>query len=132
MKPSKPKKKIDKELKVEYIWVAKHKGSLVTSDSLVILEDQAHDKAVFSKIPFLSNPSDLRLIKPVEEERKSVIAWAVCFVLNKKCLSDDIPTFETRAKAKQYIKELHKKIGGFEEDHHILKVRITPINTTKQ
>ena len=58
---------------------------------------------------------------------KKIKAWAVCFALNKKCLSGDIPTFQTRAKAKQYIKELHKKIGGFEEDHHIIKVLITPI-----
>lgn len=58
---------------------------------------------------------------------KGVKAWAVCFGLNKKCLMGDIPTFKSRAGAKRYIKELHQKIGGFEDDHHIIKVLITPI-----
>ena len=57
---------------------------------------------------------------------KKIKAWAVCFALNKKCLENDIPTFTSKAKAKKYIKELHQSIGGFEEDHHIIKVLITP------
>ena len=60
-------------------------------------------------------------------KKKGIIKWAVCFGLNKKCLEDDIPTFKTRAGAKKYIKELHKEIGGFEEDHHIIKVLISPL-----
>ena len=60
-------------------------------------------------------------------KKKVIIKWAVCFGLNKKCLMGDIPTFETRSGAKKYIKELHKEIGGFEEDHHIIKVLISPL-----
>ena len=52
----------------------------------------------------------------MNKQKKQIIAYAVCFALNKKCLSGDIPTFQTRAKAKQYIKELHQKIGGFEDN----------------
>jgi len=53
---------------------------------------------------------------------KPIKAWAVCFALSKKCLSGDIPTFTSKAKARKYIKELHQKIGGFEEDHHPVSV----------
>ena len=66
-----------------------------------------------------------KLTKQKEKKVKPIVVWAVCFALNRKCLSGDIPTFQTRAKAKQYIKELHQKIGGFEDDHHIVKVSVT-------
>ena len=51
--------------------------------------------------------------------------WAVCFALNRKCMQGNIHTFNSRAEANTYIKELHKKIGGFEEDHHIVPCTIT-------
>jgi len=63
----------------------------------------------------------------MKKKQKGIKKWAVCFLFSDKCLSGDIPTFETRKKAKEYIVELHKKIGGFVEDHHIIKVLITPI-----
>ena len=63
---------------------------------------------------------------------RKVKAWAVCFALNKKCLSGDIPTFTNKVKAQTYIEELHQKIGGFEGDHHIIKVLITKINANKR
>lgn len=56
--------------------------------------------------------------------QKEVVKWAVCFGLNKKCMQGEIPTFPSKKEAKTYIKELHNKIGGFEEDHHIIKVSI--------
>lgn len=64
--------------------------------------------------------------KPKIGEKK-IKAWAVCFALNRKCLDDDIRTFRTRAKAKEFIHELHCEAGGFEDDHHIIPVLITPI-----
>lgn len=57
--------------------------------------------------------------------------FGVCFGLNKKCLMGDIPTFETKAGAKKYIKELHKEIGGFEDDHHIIPLFLVPITKDK-
>lgn len=63
----------------------------------------------------------------MKKKSEQIKAYAVCFSLNKKCLSGDIPTFKTRYGAKKYIKDLHKEIGGFEEDHHIVKVIIKPI-----
>lgn len=65
---------------------------------------------------------------PLEQKIK---AYAVCFAFSKKCLQGDIPTFRTKKGAKEYITELHKKIGGFEEDHHIIPVFITPITKKK-
>ena len=59
--------------------------------------------------------------------RKGIVKYAVCFYLNKKCLSGHIEAFDKRSEAKTYIKELHQKIGGFEDDHHIIKVLITPV-----
>ena len=58
-------------------------------------------------------------------KKKQIIKWAVCFALNKKCLSGHVNLFDKKSEAKQYNKELHQKIGGFEEDHHIIKVLIT-------
>lgn len=60
-------------------------------------------------------------------KQKKIIKWAVCFSLNKTCLSGDIPTFQTRAMAEGYVQSLHCEAGGFEYDHHIVKVLITPI-----
>ena len=58
------------------------------------------------------------------KEIKKVKAWAVCFALNKKCMQGDIRTFTKRTDAKEYITELHKQIGGFEDDHHIVPCEI--------
>ena len=52
-------------------------------------------------------------------------AWAICFKYNKKCMQGETPTFPTKKEAKIYNKELHQKIGGFEDDHHFVKCFIT-------
>jgi len=69
--------------------------------------------------------------KSKQKKIKSIKAWAVCFALAKKCLDDDIRTFKTKARAKDFIHELHCEAGGFEEDHHIVKVLITPLVVAK-
>ena len=51
---------------------------------------------------------------------KKIKKWAVCFSLSKKCMQGEVLTFDSKKEAKTYIKELHKKIGGFEGDHHIV------------
>ena len=73
-----------------------------------------------------------KLTMPPTNKEKEIIKYAVCFALNKKCLSGDIQLFQTRAKAKQYIYELHCEAGGFEDDHHIIRVLITPIKNDKR
>lgn len=63
----------------------------------------------------------------VSQEAKMVRgmkAWAVCFALNKRCMHGNICTFNKLKEAKKYIVELHKKIGGFEDDHHIVPCEI--------
>lgn len=72
------------------------------------------------------------MTKQKQKGIKPIKAWAVCFALNKTCLDGDIRTFESGFRAKRYIKELHKKIGGFEDDHHIVPVIITPIYKSKK
>lgn len=57
--------------------------------------------------------------------KKVIKAWAVCFALNKRCMQGDICAFNKRKEAKKYITELHKKIGGFEDDHHLVPCEIT-------
>lgn len=52
-------------------------------------------------------------------------AYAVCFAFSKKCMTGDICAFNKRKNAKKYIKDLHKVIGGLEEDHHIINCEIT-------
>ncbi len=64
-----------------------------------------------------------------QKKQKGIKKWAVCYQFHKTCLEGDIATFKTRAGAKKYIKELHQKIGGFEQDHHIIRVTITPLST---
>ena len=61
---------------------------------------------------------------PYNKTLEKIKAYAVCFGLNKKCLQGEIHSFSKRREAKAYIKELHKEIGGFEEDHHIVPVII--------
>ena len=56
---------------------------------------------------------------------EKIKAYAVCFHFSKKCMSGEICAFSKRKNAKEYIKELHKKIGGLEEDHHIVPCEIT-------
>ena len=58
--------------------------------------------------------------------KKGIKKFAVCFKFNKKCLEGEVNTFSTRKEAKTYIKELHQKIGGFEDDHHIIKITMEP------
>lgn len=66
--------------------------------------------------------------KPTSLQRarknKTIKAYAVCFSLNKKCMQGNITVFSKRKEAKQYITESHKKIGGFEDDHHIVSIRM--------
>jgi hypothetical protein len=59
-----------------------------------------------------------------KEKKKRIKAWAVCFYFNKKCMQGDICAFNKRKEAKKYIVELHKKIGGFVDDHHIVPCEI--------
>lgn len=67
---------------------------------------------------------------------KKVKAWAVCFALNEQCLQGDIVIFSKQKNAKEYIVDLHKKIGGFEDDHHLVPITITyevlPTKVTKR
>ena len=63
---------------------------------------------------------------PTKRTIKKVKAYAVCFKFNKKCMTGEIVAFNLRKNAKKYIKELHEKIGGFEEDHHIIPCIIIP------
>lgn len=56
---------------------------------------------------------------------KKIRAYAVCFALNKKCLEGDLRIFTKRRDARSYIVDLHEKIGGFEDDHHIVPIEIT-------
>lgn len=56
---------------------------------------------------------------------KKIKAYAVCFILNDRCLQGELVFFTKRKSAKEYIVDLHKKIGGFEEDHYIIPVEIT-------
>ena len=64
------------------------------------------------------------MIKKSVSKIKAVKGWAVCFALNKKCLTGDFCAFNRRKNAKTYIKKLHEKIGGFEEDHHLVPCTI--------
>jgi hypothetical protein len=71
-------------------------------------------------------------MKTTKSNKKvGVKAWAVCFALNEECLFGDIPTFQTRKKAEDYVHQLHREVGGFEDDHHIIRVLITPITKSK-
>lgn len=51
----------------------------------------------------------------MSQKKKQMKMYAVCFRLNKKCMTGDIVAFNKRKEAKKYIVDLHKKIGGFEE-----------------
>ncbi len=67
--------------------------------------------------------------------KKIVKAWAVCFAYSKKCMTGNICAFNSRKEALIYIKELHKKIGGFEDDHHIVPCIISyslPVTKAKK
>lgn len=55
---------------------------------------------------------------------KKMKAWAVCFRLNKKCMSGSIVAFNKKKNAKGYITDLHERIRGFEADHHIIPCEI--------
>lgn len=57
-----------------------------------------------------------------QKKRKEVKKYAVCFLLNKTCMEGDVRVFAKRADAKKYIVDLHNRIGGFEEDHHIVRI----------
>ncbi len=62
---------------------------------------------------------------PTKRTIKKVKAYAVCFYLNSQCMTGDLSFFTCRKDAKEYITDLHKKTGGFEEDHHIVPCVIT-------
>ena len=59
-----------------------------------------------------------------KKKQKVMKGWAVCFALNKKCLMGEFCVFNRRKNAEKHITELQKKIGGFEDDHHIVPVSI--------
>lgn len=58
-------------------------------------------------------------------KKRVVKAWAVCFVLNKQCLEDGSTVFRKYKTAKEHIRKVHDRDGGFTEDHHIVPVTIT-------
>lgn len=65
-------------------------------------------------------------------KQKAVKAWAVCFALSKRCMGGDLAFFTKKSYARQYIKILHKEIGGFEDDHHLVPVTISYVIPNKR
>jgi hypothetical protein len=65
-------------------------------------------------------------MKPTKAKtKKEIKAWAVCFALNKRCMTGELCAFNRRKNAKEHIIKLHKEIGGLEDDHHIVPCTIT-------